>query len=84
MIPMEWVHRNEKALLPEQVKRLEPGTKVTILGADRYGECVRTECTVAQSGKKKVLVTRDRATWEKKVLPITAQDSRLYVVEKGG
>lgn len=79
----EWIRQTERPLTADQVKRLEIGTKVTIIGADRYGECCRTECTLAQSGKKKVLVTRDRGTWEKTVMPIQDKPNKKYVIQKG-
>ena len=79
----EWIKRDEKVLTVDQVKRLEIGTKVTIIGADRYGECCRKECTIAQSGLKKVLVTQDTATWEKTVLPIKDHPNKRFVIQKG-
>lgn len=82
-IPSEWIHRTEREITVDQVKRLEIGTRVTIISADRYGECQRTHCTLAQSGKKKVLVYRDNATWEKTVLPIQNKPNRRYVIQRG-
>lgn len=52
---MEWIRPDEKVLTAAEVKKLPVGTKVTIIGADRRGECTRQECTVAQSYKTKVL-----------------------------
>ena len=83
MIPPEWKDRNEKELTADQVKRLEPGTKVKIISADRYGGKNTKVCTVAQSYKKKVLIYRDGYTWEKEVIPIKAGPNRMYVIQKG-
>lgn len=84
MIPADWIRLNEKELTPEQVKRLEAGTKVTRISADRYGESVRMEYTVACSGRKKVLVARSPMSMEKIVKQIKANDNCRYAVPKDG
>lgn len=79
----EWIGRNERVMTADQVKRMDIGTRVTIISADRYGECQRLECTLAQSGLKKVLVTQDKTTWEKMVMPIKDHPNKRYVIQKG-
>ena len=46
-----------KELTAEQVRKLAPGTAVIRHSFDRYGAHQTCEMTVAQSGKKKVLIT---------------------------
>lgn len=48
-----------KELTAEQVRKLPVGTKVLRHNFDRYGDHVELELTVTQSGKKKILTTRD-------------------------
>ena len=49
------VNKPSEALTAEQVKQLPVGSKVTLHGADRFGLHTQLECTIVQSGKKKVL-----------------------------
>lgn len=52
--------KNEKdKLTAAQVRALPVGTRVDLHGYDRYGIPQWLECTVAQSGKKKVLTYRE-------------------------
>ncbi len=83
MIPAEWIHRGEKALTAAEVKNLQPGTKITILGADRYGNSQRTDATVAQSGHRRVLVVMNWRTGERTILQIRDQENKKYVYSKG-
>jgi len=81
----EWIRRNqERVLTADQVKRLELGTRVTVISADRYGECQREEWTVAQSGLKKILIRRDSATWEKLVIQIKDHPNKRFTIQRGG
>ena len=82
MFVQEWIRSNEREVTAEQVKRMEPWTKVTEIRTDRYGECVRQEYTVTQSGKKRVLTARDGSTWERIVKPIRQDPNRRYVVKR--
>lgn len=79
----EWIRPTEKALTAEQVKRLEPGARVTVIGADRYGECYREDGTIVQSGKKKLLCFINKVTWEKVYKPIKDSENKRYVIAKG-
>lgn len=82
----EWIKRDqERVLTADQVKRqLEPGARVTVISADRYGECQRQEWTVAQSGLKKILIRRDSVTWERVTMPIKDHPNKRFVIQRGG
>lgn len=58
MLPPEWF-RGMKKLSVDQVKKLESGSVVYLIGADRHGEKTTLECTVVNSGIHKVLAYRD-------------------------
>lgn len=58
MLPPEWF-RGMKKLSVDQVKKLESGSVVYLIGADRHGEKTTLECTVVNSGIHKVLTYRD-------------------------
>ena len=59
---MDFEPRN--ALLTiDQVKDLPVGSKVTLNGYDRRGNHTILECTVVQSGRKKVLEYVDRSNY---------------------
>jgi hypothetical protein len=75
---MEWIRPDEKVLTAAEVKKLPVGTKVTIVGADRRGECYRRECTVAQSYKTKVL--RWITLYESGFYPIRDIPSKRYLL----
>lgn len=78
---MAWIHPGEKVLTAAEVRKLPAGTKVTIIGADRHGECVRQPCTVSQSYKKKVLswmTLFDTGTY-----PIRDNPNKRYVIREG-
>lgn len=78
---MEWIRPGEKVLTAAEVRKLPVGTKVTIIGADRRGECTRQECTVAQSYKTKVL--RWMSFYESGTHPIRDNPSKRYVIREG-
>ncbi len=44
-----------KKLTADEVKKLPVGTEILLHGRDRHGEATQLECTVTQSGKKKIL-----------------------------
>ena len=52
---MEWIRPEETVLTAKDVKKLPVGAKVRLHGEDRHGEHCWYDCTVVQSGKKKVL-----------------------------
>ena len=81
MIPAEWIKPWETTATADQVKKMKLGTKVTIVGADRFGECTRIECALVQSGKKKVLVYRDYAG-NRVTKQIKDRDNKRFVVQK--
>ena len=58
LLPPEWF-RGMKKLSVDQVKKLESGSVVYLIGADRHGEKMTLECTVVNSGIHKVLAYRD-------------------------
>ena len=58
-IPMEWLS-GKKVLTAADVKKLEPGDHVWIHQCyGRRGEHVFVQAKIVQSGKKKLLQTRD-------------------------
>lgn len=52
-IPIEWLHGQEP-LPAVKVRKMEPGTKIMLIGADRYGEKVTRTGSIAQSGTKRI------------------------------
>ena len=58
LLPPEWF-RGMKKLSVDQVKKMELGSTVYMIGADRHGEKTTLECTVVNSGIHKVLAYRD-------------------------
>ena len=50
-------------ILASQVKELPVGSKVTLNGFDLRGDHTVLECTVVQSGRKKVLEYEDRSEY---------------------
>ena len=78
---MEWIRPDEELMTAKEVKRLPAGTKVTVIGSDRRGQCCRGEYHVTPSGKSKVLTTMD---WQgnREVLMIRDYPGKRYVREK--
>ncbi len=51
----------KKKLTAEQVRALPVGTRVVLHGQDRFGTPTQLQCTVIQSGKRKVLSYLDES-----------------------
>lgn len=69
-----------KELKAEQVRKLPAGTRVLRHSFDRYGNHVELELTVVQSGKKKILATRDYYG-NRIEKPITKETDKVFYSE---
>lgn len=76
---MAYIH--EEGLPVEKVRALPAGTTVYLNGYDRYGIHWVRECTVVQSGKKKMLSYMD-AGYLSKTMPIRKEANRWYTLEE--
>ncbi len=78
-----WYNPNNlRKLTADEVKKLPSGTKILLHGRDRYGEATQLECTVAQSGKKKILTYWD-VNMHRETKPIRQLDGvDRYYTEK--
>ena len=72
----------KEVLTADQVKQLPAGSKVTLHGCDRYGMATQIECTVVQSGRKKVLEWFDKSGFQFKLKSIQNYPNKYYT--KGG
>lgn len=64
-------------LTAEQVRKLEPGTKIIRHNFDRQGVHQTLEMTVVQSGKKKMLSARDWYRGTTTLVPIRKETERM-------
>lgn len=64
-------------LTAEQVRKLEPGTKIIRHGFDRYTAHTTQEMTVVQSGKKKMLSAVDWYRGTTTLQPIRKESERM-------
>ena len=64
-------------LTAEQVRKLEPGTKVIRHSFDRWSAHQTMEMTVVQSGKKKMLSARDWYRGTTTLVPIRKETERM-------
>lgn len=78
----DWIRLTEKTLTAAEVRKLPPGTKVTVISADRHGECQRCEYIIVQSGKKKILSMRDWLCDRTVTMEIRDNENKRMVVPK--
>lgn len=78
----EWIHPTDTVLTADQVKHMEPGEKVTVISADRHGECQRGEYKIVYSGKRKILIIHDYYGGISQ-LPIRDYPNKRYVIPRG-
>lgn len=76
---MAYIH--EKGLPLEKVRALPVGSVVYLNGFDRYGIHWTRECTIVQSGKKKMLKYWDNFDLSKTV-PIRKEATRWFTLEE--
>jgi hypothetical protein len=71
---------SKKELTAEQVRKLPPGASVVLHSFDRWGSHQTLNLTVVQSGKKKILISRD---WygERIEKPIKKETDRFCYTE---
>lgn len=69
--------RHKKILTAEEVRKLPAGTVIQRHSFDRYGVHQWEPMTVVQSGKKKMLLSRD---WRfvRTTKPITTRENQCY------
>jgi len=78
-LAVEWF-RGLNVLPAAEVKKLDLGARVMIVGADRRGVKSVLECTITQSGRQKVLAYRDE--WGIRVTKrITEMSRKAYAVK---
>ena len=78
----EWIRPTDRELTADQVKKLDLGTKVTVISADRHGECQRGEYKIVYSGKRKILIIHDYYGGISQ-LPIRDYPNKRYVIPRG-
>ena len=64
----------------DQVKKMDSGSTVFLVGADRHGEKTMLECTVIYSGIHKVLSYRDGYGY-RQTKPIRKYAGKVYAVK---
>ena len=72
------VIKPKNALTAEQVKQLSVGATVTLHGCDRSGCNTQLECTIVQSGRKKLLRYVQKYPFEVKTKPIQNYPNKYY------
>lgn len=75
---MAYIH--EEGLPLEKVRALPVGSVVYLNGYDRYGMHWTRECTIVQSGRKKMLKYWD-VDHLSKLMPIRKEANRWYTLE---
>ena len=84
MNPEELIRPGDRILTAEQVRRLEPGARVIVISADRYGEMTEKVFRLVCTGHRKSLVYIDPDTDWSEVIQITDRPDRTYVLRKNG
>ena len=80
MFNPEWIRSTDKVLTAAEVRKLPVGSKVTLMGADRRGECVWTNWTVCQYGKGKALRAYNPASGTTEVKLIKDYPNKRYII----